>query len=34
MNTPTSDADFADVSESIPAAPASSATISENGPTS
>jgi hypothetical protein len=33
MNTPTSAADFADVSDSIPPAPASRATISENGPT-
>ena len=32
MNTPTSAADFADVIDSMPAAPASSATISENGP--
>ncbi len=33
MKTPTNAADFADTNESIPAAPASSATTNENGPT-
>jgi hypothetical protein len=34
MNTPTSAADFAEIRDSIPAAPASRATMKENAPTS
>jgi len=33
MKTPTKPADFADVNAVMPAAPASRATINENGPT-
>ena len=33
MNTPTSAADFDDTSDNMPAAPASSATTNDSGPT-